>query len=101
MAGLYVVLYNGAMLKVLLPCDFSADRLSMLPPITLFLWTMDSVWFLVPVAALGAGLWARQRNRPVLFELSVGGAWLLALAWILLAHLAWLLPLLPLCSPVQ
>ena len=35
-----------------------------------------------------------------LFEVAIAGGWLLTLLWILAVHLAWLLPMLPLCSPI-
>ncbi len=100
LAGLYVLFFDATAARVVLPCDFSEDRLQALPALTRWLAGWDGLWFAAPAAALGLGLWARRR-RPLLFELILAAAWLLALAWILLAHLAWLLPLVPLCGPIK
>ena len=37
----------------------------------------------------------------VAFEVAIAAGWVLSIAWVLLTHLAWCLPLMPLCSPIQ
>ena len=98
LAGLYGLAFDAAAARVVLPCDFSADRLQVLPAVTGWLARWDWLWLAVPAAALGLG--ARARRRPLLFELTLAAAWLLALAWVLFIHLAWLLPAVPLCGPI-
>jgi len=102
LAGLFVMAYNALMIAVQLPCDFSADRLEILPAWTRFCVAADLVWYLVPVASLALGLrFLRRGQSTTRLAAVVAVTWLLSLAWILLALVSWLLPLVPLCGPVR
>jgi len=100
LAGGFAMAYDAALVAVVLPCNFDANRLSLLPALTRFACHADVWFFLVPGAALVAGAKLRER-RPVAFEITVSLTWLLALTWILFVLLAWTLPLLPMCSPIR
>jgi hypothetical protein len=95
------VVYNGAMIALIRGCDFSEDRLSALPDLTLFCYDSRWFWMAVPLMAAAIGGWALRRGKPVLLQLDITLTWLLCISWVLLIHLAWILPLLPLCSPVS
>lgn len=99
-AGLYAVIYNNSMTAIVLPCDFGDQRLQVLPSLTRFAIHADLWWFVLPGVLLGLALHFRRKLNPDCLQLTVSATWLLSLTWILLVHIAWLLPLLPLCSPV-
>ena len=101
LAGLYVVAYDAAMIAVQRPCEFGDDRLAPLPAVTRLLAELDLVFLAAPAVALAAGLWLRRSGRSTALTALVAASWLASFGWILLAHLAWLLPLLPLCSPAR
>ena len=101
LSGGYVLAYNVSMQAVQLPCDFRPNRLAAYPALTRFCEAAAPWWFVVPAVALAAGLGLRRRRKPNSLEFVVAVTWLLALSWILFAHLAWLLPAYPLCGPVR
>ncbi|MFH1532423.1 MAG: hypothetical protein ABIK09_16990 [Pseudomonadota bacterium] len=99
--GAYVAVFNGLNTALLLSCDFSDDRLAVLPIVTRLCVRLDLAWFVVPVAVLVLGIVARRGQRRTAFETVIASGWLLSLAWVLVAHLVWTLPMLPLCAPVS
>ena len=101
LSGGYVLAYNLAMQATLLPCDFTPNRFATFPTLTRLCRDAGVLWLVVPVVALAAGLVFRRQGRRTLVVVVVAVTWLLALSWILFAHLAWLLPALPLCGPVR
>jgi hypothetical protein len=101
LSGFYVLAYNTLTLAVQLPCRFDEQRHLALPAVTRFVVEAELWWFVVPVVAVGLGVWlVRERKRTVVLALACL-TWLFSFAWVLFAHLAWLLPLYPLCGPVK
>ena len=95
------IAYNDSVLNLVLPCNFSEDRLNLLPTLTRLCYEARWFWLAVPMVLGVAGIWALKRNRPTLLQWSVTLSWLLSILWVLFIQWVWLLPLLPLCSPIE
>jgi hypothetical protein len=101
MVGIYGLAYNGSLLSIVTGCDFSGIRTQELPDLTRFALIFDAWWFLLATILAGVAVWCHSRGNRLGLQIALSATWLLSLAWVLCIHIVWMLPMLPLCSPVQ
>ncbi len=62
--ALWSVAYNEAMIALFWGCDFSEDRLTILPLLTRSCYEARWFWMAAPILAAAIGGWAMKRERP-------------------------------------
>lgn len=100
MVGVYGLAYNGLMISIVTGCNFGSFGQQNLPVLTQFALNFDAWWFLLVAALTGLAVWWAGKGNALGLQVTLSATWLISLAWVLYIHIVWLLPMVPLCSPV-